>query len=310
MARPVATSLAALPPHAALAVGTFDGVHCGHRALIGQMLAFAEAHQRPPCILTFTNSPLSYLDPANAPGAIYDEPRLLGQLQSLLPEPEGQLIALTFDAELAALSADAFAEALRSATIFCGEDWRFGRGAAGTPGYLAELGFEVRRVPYARSAGERISSTRLRAAMEQGAMDAVAAMLGTPWAFTGTVVYGRGLAGKTFGVPTLNIPYVGAGGTKMAPLARGVYTARAELSLRDGTLVTSRALVNFGVAPSIKGEPEPLFEAHLLDATGDFYGATATLVFETPRRRAEQKFPTLEALKAQIQADLAACRGE
>ncbi len=288
------SSLEDLPPNAALAVGTFDGVHRGHLALIDAMLDYARTANRPACILTFTNSPRSFFHPEQTPSTIFDAAHLAYRLVKHIPS--GTLLRLTFDATLANLSAIDFATALKGATIFCGEDWRFGRGAEGSPTFLREHGFDVHVIPYARYQDERISSTRIRQAMQNGRMDDVAAMLGTPWSFSGTVVHGRGLAGKLFGVPTLNIPYPAS----RAPLAHGAYRATVQIQER-----TFDALLNFGTAPSLKGERHPLFEAHLLDLNEDLYGQTATLLIDTPLLRPEQKFDTLDALKAQIHADLA-----
>ena len=294
-------TLDALPPGAAVAVGTFDGVHLGHRALLREMAAFAAAAGRPAWVLTFAGSPLTLLDPAHAPGLLMDREAILRQLR--LCAPGARVVVQPFDAAFAALPAEAFARALRGAAVFCGEDWRFGAGAEGTPGFLRARGFDVHVVPYAQWGGARVSSTRVRAALAEGRLDAAAGMLGRPWAFTGRVVRGRGLAGPTFGVPTANLAYVGRGGERMAPLARGVY--RAEALLHE---IAWPALVNFGVAPSLKGETAPLFEAHLLGAELDLYGANLTLSFDAPRLRPERKFPTVDALRAQIRADLEACR--
>lgn len=296
-----ASTLDALPPRAAVAVGSFDGVHVGHQALLRAMLTFAEATGRPACVLTFEGSPRDFLDPSHAPGRLFTPEH---QAQALLDFTAGKatLLRLRFDATLAAMSADDFADRLRGASLFCGEDWRFGKGAEGSPTLLRTRGFDVHVIPYAQWAGARVSSTRIRAALAEGRMDAAAAMLGAPWRFTGTVAHGRGLAGPTFGVPTLNIPYP----STMAPLAHGVYRAQASLANRG----TWPALVNFGTAPSVKGEPHPLFEAHLIGASGDFYGATATLSFDSPLLRPERRFPSLDALRAQILADLAACGGK
>lgn len=293
-----ASTLDALPPRAAVAVGSFDGVHVGHQALLRAMLAFAEASGRPACVLTFEGSPRDFLDPSHAPGHILTPG---SQARALLDFTAGKatLLRLRFDATLAAMPAADFADRLRGASLFCGADWRFGKGAEGSPAFLRTRGFDVHVIPYAQWAGARVSSTRIRAALAEGRMDAAAAMLGAPWRFTGTVAHGRGLAGPTFGVPTLNIPY----GPSMAPLAHGVYRAQAALADHG----TWPALVNFGTAPSVKGEPEPLFEAHLVGASGDFYGATVTLSFASPRLRPERRFPSLDALRAQIHADLAAC---
>lgn len=301
--------LETLPPNAAVAVGRFDGVHLGHQALLREMLAFAGVAGRPACVLTFAGAPRDLLDPEHAPGHILT-PNRQSQILLALTRGKAALLRLRFDAALAALPAADFADCLRGAAVFCGEDWRFGRGAEGSPDVLRARGFDVHVVPYARWAGARVSSSRVRVALAEGRMDAAAAMLGAPWAFAGEVVHGRGLAGPAFGVPTLNIPYRGPEGMRMAPLARGVYRARAALISSGGApLGTWPALVNFGTAPSVKGEPEPLFEAHLIGAAGDFYGASATLFFDSPLLRPERRFSSPEALRAQIHADLAACGG-
>lgn len=306
-------ALASLPPHAAVAVGGFDGVHLGHRALLAEMLAFASRTGRPACVLTFEDgSPRDFLDPSHAPGHIYDDAHQVDCLTALT-HGMARMIRLRFDAALAAITATDFAGFLHDASIFCGEDWRFGKGAEGSPATLRADGFDVHVVPYVFWEGARISSTRIRAMLAEGRLDAVAAMLGTPWSFTGAVVHGRGLAGPTFGVPTLNIPYRGRGceDVRMAPLAHGVYRAQAELRTDRGRqLGTWSALVNFGTAPSVKGEQEPLFEAHLLGAEGDFYGAVATLRFDTPLLRPERRFDSLDALRRQIHMDLASCGGQ
>ena len=293
--------LCALPPDAVLAVGAFDGLHLGHQTLIADTLALARAESRPPAILTFTGSPRALLDPLHAPGALFDRRAAQARLHDLAPD--ATLIFQPFTPAFAAIPAEVFARRLRGATVFCGEDWRFGARAEGTPERLRAWGHDVRVVPYAQWRGARISSTRIRADLAEGRPDAAAAMLGRPWAFTGRVVRGRGLAGPTFGVPTLNVPYVGRDGERMAPLAHGVYRAVAQIG-RDRW----PALLNFGVAPSVKGLAAPLFEAHLIGASGDFYGAEVTLRLADARLRPERKFPSLDALRAQIQADLAACR--
>ncbi len=290
MAPHIVRSLEALPECAALAVGTFDGVHLGHQKLLRAMQDFARAHNRTACILTFSNPPATFFNPDTAPGRIYTHAAQLARFGEIVPD--ALILSLPFDETFAQRSAADFTVALKGATVFCGEDWRFGKGAEGSPATLPD----VHVVPYAELAGARVSSTRIRGAMTRGAMDEVAALLGVPWTFTGTVVHGRGLAGKTFGVPTLNIPYP----PEMTPLARGAYRAWATINNIGYT-----ALLNFGVAPSIKGEPFPLFEAHLLNTDDDFYGAEVTLSLKTPLLRPEEKFDSLDTLKAQILRDLA-----
>ena len=298
-----ANALAGLPPGAVLAVGAFDGLHRGHQALIGATLACARATGRPAAILTFAGSPRALLHPEAAPGALTDRAAFLAQLRALAPD--ATILFQPFTPAFAAITAEAFAHRLRGLTLFCGEDWRFGAGAAGTPHRLRDWGHDVRIVPYTLWQGERISSTRVRAALAEGRMDEAAAMLGRPWAFARRVVHGRGLAGPTLGAPTANLPYVGRAGERMAPLARGVYRALATL---PGETAPRPALLNFGVAPSLKGLPEPLLEAHLPGFHGDLYGAELTLTLPHPLLRPERRFPSPAALRAQIQADIEACR--
>lgn len=289
-----------LPQGAVLAAGTFDGVHLGHEAIFEAARAFAATRGEVPWVFSFLGHPAQILHPENVPGAIQDEAM---QMWCLHRDGTHRLILQPFDATFAELSAETFAERLRGATIFCGEDWRFGKGAQGSPDFLRERGFDVHVIPYAEYKGERISSTRIRDAMAMGLMRDVAGMLGRPWGYCGPVVHGRQLAGKTFGVPTCNIPYIAQGHQPLAPLGYGVYAATATLLPPTGATQTYPALVNFGIAPTIKDDPTPHFEAHLLGAYGDYYGWMVQLSFEHDRLRPEQKFDSIDALKAQIVLD-------
>lgn len=300
-------SLEELPENAVLAVGTFDGLHLGHQRLLSEMRVFAAETNRPAWVLTFTGHPLQLLDPEHVPGRIQDELSLVSQLATFVDD----LILQPFTPDFCHLPAEVFAERLRHCAVFCGEDWRFGFKAEGSPDFLKDRGIDVHVVPYAEFRGERISSSRIRAAMAEGQMDDVAHMLGRTWEFCGQVVHGRGLAGPTFGVPTLNIPYLPTSLTgvfsPLAPLKRGVYRATAFVLPPQGAPERFPAVANFGVAPSVKQEPEPLFEVHLIGAEGDFYGWDALVQIDTPILRPEQHFDSLDALKAQILRDRAEC---
>jgi riboflavin kinase/FMN adenylyltransferase len=285
----------------ALAVGTFDGVHLGHQAILTGMRAFAKTSGRAPWVLSFEGTPCG-----EEPARIYD---VALQTHYLL-EQGGTLIRQPFTNEFKRLSAADFVTLLKGAEIFCGEDWRFGEGAQGDVAFLQAQGLVPHVMPYVLHDGERISSTRIRAAMMAGKMDQATVMLGRTWEFCGTVCHGRGLAGKTFGVPTLNLPYRGRAGERLVPLAKGVYHGWAEVKRADKMLLQCKALMNFGTAPSVKGLEEPLFEVHLLDASGDFYDCEVTLRIGQPLVRAERKFTSLEALHAQILEDLARCQEE
>lgn len=296
---------ATIPADAVLAVGTFDGVHAGHQQLLREMRAFARAAGRPAAILTFSPDPLTFLKPDLAPGRICDTAALTALLT---PQADPACLVLQpFTADLARLSAEAFADALRGRTLFCGADWRFGAGAAGDPDFLRERGLEVHVVPYATcAAGERISSTRIRAALAAGDFETVTSLLGRPWSFTQVVTRGRGLAGPAFNVPTANLDFTGRAGETLAAPAFGVYCAEAVRAAEPDRRY--RAVVNLGTAPTIKDAPHPLAEAHLLDFTGELYGEEVTLSFPRNRLRAEQTFPSLDCLRQQILADIQACR--
>lgn len=299
MACALATNLDALPANAALAVGSFDGLHLGHQALLREMLAYARATGRAACVLTFGQSPLALLDPAHDPGRIVDDARNGELLRQALSGSDALLIQQSFTPAFAALPAEDFIRRLRAATLFCGEDWRFGTGASGTPETARAAGLEVHIVPYAQWQGERVSSTRIRAALQAGDLAAASAMLGRAWDFCGTVVRGRGLAGPSLGFPTLNLPYRGRTGERLTCPARGVYAAQAKVGSE-----TRPALVNFGVAPTLKAEAEPLFEAHLPGWSGEAYGREVTLTFTRPRLRPERAFASLAELQVQITDDL------
>lgn len=293
-----------IPANAVLAVGTFDGVHLGHQKLLREMQAFARATNRPAAILTFSPDPVTFLKPKQAPGRICDTATLT-QLLSAWVEPD-HLFIQPFSAEFAQVSAEAFADALRGKTLFCGADWRFGAGAVGDPDFLRARGQEVHVIPYATLDGERISSTRIRSALADGAFEEVSAMLGRDWSFAQVVSHGRGLAGPTFQVPTANLDFVGLAGEKLAAPAFGVYCAEAVRAAEPGRVY--RAVVNLGTAPTVKAATHPLAEAHLLDFSADLYGEEVTLSFHHNRIRAEQTFPSLDHLHQQILADIQSCR--
>lgn len=302
---PADACLAAIPADAVLAVGTFDGVHPGHQRLLREMGGYARATGRPAAILTFSPDPLTFLHPDSASGRLCDT----GALTALLAPwaDPGCLFLQPFTADFARLTADAFADALRGRTLFCGADWRFGAGAAGDPDFLRARGQEVRVVPYATCpAGGRISSTRIRAALAAGDLEEVSVLLGRDWSFTQTVTRGRGLAGPAFNVPTANLDFTGRAGERLAAPAPGVYCARAVRAAAPGRVY--RAVVNLGTAPTVKAAPHPLAEAHLLDFDGNLYGEELTLTFPSNRLRAERAFPSLDALRQQILADIRACR--
>ncbi len=244
-----------------------------------------------------------------------------GQPKSLLTPPEEkvaqlkamgveQLVLLPFDRELANLSPQQFVEeilvrSLGATQVSVGQDFRFGRGRAGEAADLQQLaapyGIAVTVVPLLFCQGERISSSNIRQALLAGDLSKANRLLGRPYSLTGEVVSGQQL-GRTLGFPTANLQLPLE---KFLP-AKGVYAVRVTGA---GTADSPAAgVMNIGIRPTVAGG-QPTAEVHLLDWSADLYGKTLTVTLEH-FLRPEQKFSSLDALKAQIHADCAAARSQ
>lgn len=333
----------------AVALGNFDGVHRGHQQVIRPVLKttlearinscsnLTYAEQQPySTVVTFSPHPQEFfagkrrtlLTPLN---------EKVQQLTNLGVE---QLVLLPFDRELAALSPQDFVEKilvqqLHAQQISVGQDFQFGWRRSGTASDLqaiaATSGIPVTIVPLQNIGGdsptetryERISSSSIRQALEQGDLHRAKTLLGRPYTLTGVVVEGQQL-GRTIGFPTANIQLPAE---KFLP-RQGVYAVQVfgeedeeivsldarlrsmaeEHRLATATLapLTYKGVMNIGYRPTVNGT-HPSVEVHLLDWSGDLYGKTLTVQLEK-FLRPEQKFASLEALKAQIQADCAIAR--
>jgi len=287
----------------AVAIGTFDGVHIGHRAIVEHLHTAAARGSVRSTVVTFDRHPLAQIDPSR-------HPRLLTPLDekiTLLSElGAAEVIVLPFDDELATMPADAFSRVVLSARleariVVVGENFTFGAGGAGGPGDLAkagdELGFVVEVVPLAVADGMTISSTRIRRLVTQGRLEEVRHILGRPPSTHGRVV-GGWQRGRTLGVPTANLD-VQAG---LIFPGRGVYAGRV---LVDGHW--HRAAVNVGHNPTFQDEGDDTtvvrIEAHLLDFSGDLYEKPIRVDF-LHRIRQEQRFDDVDELIAQMRADI------
>ena len=265
-----------------LAVGFFDGVHLGHQ----RILAHADA------ALTFTNHPATVFAPDRAPRLLMTTEE---RLAAISVQGVRRVIARDFTPALAAQPPQAFADSLRRDfpdldEVFCGPNWTFGAGGAGTADFLRARGFRVTVVPFATWRGEPVSSTRIRAALGEGDVAAAAAMLGRPYVASGQVVAGKG-EGRALGFPTLNVvPALGD-----IPLARGVYAVETPLG---------RGLANWGVAPTMgaRAWPEPVLEVHLLAAPSASVPVSLRVTF-TAFIRPERTFATVAELQEQIARD-------
>jgi riboflavin kinase/FMN adenylyltransferase len=278
-----------------LALGVFDGVHLGHQEVIGKALAARERGGGTCGVMTFDPYPIRVLAPEKAPrrllASLDHKAEILGRMGVDF------LLALHFDMERASQDAEEFVREIAAAgvkTIAVGEDWRFGRGRQGDVamlrGMAGKLGFELQALPPVMMDGERISSTRIRQAVRDGNMEAAARMLGRPYTVEGRIVEGRKL-GRQLGFPTANVE---RGEEQFPP--DGVWAVRA----RTGSLALD-GVANLGIRPTVDGE-QRLLEVHLFDFSGDLYGATLEVEFVS-FLRPEQKFPSLEDLKAQIRRD-------
>jgi riboflavin kinase/FMN adenylyltransferase len=293
------------PDHrgAAAAVGAFDGVHRGHQAVIGAAREAADRLSAPLAVVSFEPHPRRWFQPEAAPFRLMT----IGQMARAL-ESQGvdRLHILPFDAEMAAMSDQAFARdvladglGLKHAAV--GFDFTYGKGRTGSPEALTRAGHPLGvsvsvtdRVD--DNSGLKLSSSAVREALAAGDMTRAARILGRPFAIEGEVVHGD-KRGRTIGVPTANVRM----GDYMRP-AYGVFATRTRLP--DGRLIDGVA--NLGVRPMFE-IAEPLLEVWLFDFTGDLYGQVVeTLLIE--RLRGEIAFDGLDALKVQIDADARAAR--
>lgn len=268
-----------------VAVGFFDGVHLGHR----RILAGADA------ALTFKNHPSSVLCPESAASLLMPYSEKEEFIRSCGVK---NVIALDFTPELASMPPEKFIGFISSfSKVRCGADWRFGNGAKGDAEFLRERGFEVEVIPYAELDGERISSTRIRKALEKGDLNSVSRMLGRNWSVFGRQMHGKGV-GRELGYPTVNLKI----STTPPGLPSGVY---------EVTVFGIKSIANFGYAPTMGKDAwkEKTLEIH-------FKGSCPAELMELDESselkvefvrfiRPERKFATFEELKSQITADCA-----
>lgn len=284
-----------------LALGVFDGVHVGHQAVIARAVDAAARDGGLAGLLTFDPHPIRVIAPNKAPTNLLEtlehKARVVGDLGVQL------FIPLHFDIEFAKMEASEFIAQLMAApvrTIAVGEDWRFGHHRSGDVTFLEQeagrRGFKLEAVPPVMHDGERISSSRIRQAIRDGNLATAEQMLGRPYSVSGTVVEGKKL-GRTIGFPTANL----ATGEAQLP-ADGVWAVRARLA--DGRDLTGVA--NLGLRPTLGGDTR-VFEVHLFDFAGDLYGEELEIRFHGYLRH-ELKFPSLDALRLQIQRDVTEAR--
>jgi riboflavin kinase/FMN adenylyltransferase len=266
-----------------VAIGTFDGVHLGHREVI----------RGNDTVLTFDPHPLSVIHPEATP-KLLNTFAVKRDLIAALGVAE--LVVIPFDREFASQEADEFAadvlaRRLGAERVSVGENFRFGRGAKGTPDFLrGRPEFTTNVAPLVEVAGETVSSSHIRGLVAAGDVRVAAEFLGGPFLFEGEVVAGD-RRGRDLGMPTANLVPDDA---LVAP-GHGVYAAH----------VNGRpAAVNVGVRPTFETGRGLLVEAHLIGFEGDLYGQTLRLAF-LERMRGEKRFDSVDALVEQMHRDLA-----
>lgn len=294
-----------VPDHlrgAVLALGNFDGFHQGHQAVVGEAIRWAREEGRAAVVATFDPHPMRLFQPDAEPFRL----TTLDQRQELFAAAGAQaMLVLRFDAEMAAMPAQAWVEAmlvrhLGAAGVVTGEDFTFGKGRGGNPQVLrtlgADLGVAARTVGPVRDEGGVISSSRIRRALKDGDCEAAARLLTRPFAVRAVVQHGDKL-GRTIGFPTANLDL----GAYLRP-RYGVYAVTGRLP--DGRIVPGAA--NLGVRPQFE-PPKELLEPHFFDFSGELYGQEIEVAFHH-FLRPEAKFASLEALTAQIAADCGRAR--
>ena len=285
------------PQGSVACIGAFDGLHLGHRALVGRAVARARALGVPAVALSFEPLPREFCaGEAKPPRLMLPRARLAG----LLGLGCDRVGLLRFDAALAAMPAAQFIERVLAGRLGVREVWvgpgfRFGRGREGDLALLqaagAAHGFSADAIAPVLLEGERVSSTRIRAALVAGDFALAARLLGRPYAIGGHVVRGQQL-GRTLGYPTANLRYGGK-----TPALRGIYATWVHgVAAHPWPSVSS-----FGTRPTVDGV-EPLLEAHLFDFDGDLYGRRIEVEF-VAHLRDEEKFPDLATMVAQIRRD-------
>jgi riboflavin kinase/FMN adenylyltransferase len=269
-----------------VAVGTFDGVHLGHREVIRGM----------DTVLTFDPHPLAVIHPEALPKLLDSFPLKRDLIAS---QGVDELVVIPFDREFASREAEEFAagvlgEQLGAELVSVGENFRFGKGAKGDADFLrAREEFDTRVVRLVEVEGETVSSSHIRGLVAAGDVAGARRFLGDPFTIEGVVVEGDRV-GRQLGFPTANI----VPDDRLASPGHGIYAA-----LANGL----PAAVNVGVRPTFETGRGLLIEAYLIDFEGDLYGDTLRIAF-LDRLRGERRFCTPEALVEQMHHDIAAAR--
>ena len=280
-------------------IGAFDGVHLGHQAVIRHLLDKAQELSLPSVIIVFEPLPREYFSPLQAPARImsfWEKCRALEQLGV------DRVLRIRFNERLREMSAqqfvdDIFVAGLGVRYVVLGDDFRFGNDRQGDVKFIQEqglrYGYDAGPTPTCSLDGERISSTRIREALESADFVQAQRLLGRPYSISGRVIYGRQL-GRTIGTPTANLELR----RLRAPLS-GVYA----VEVSGGGLEMAQGVANVGVRPTVDDSIKANLEVHLLDREIELYGQHIEVTFRH-KLREEHKFGSVEELRENIARDI------
>ena len=279
-------------------LGSFDGVHLGHQAILQQLVRLATQTRLPSLVIIFEPQPQEFFQGDKAPARLM---RLREKIQALLSVGVDRVLCLSFNEYLRGLSANDFIEQVLIQGVdvkhlVIGDDFRFGCDRRGDFALLKQVGnqkgFSVTDTVTLEMQGERVSSTRIRQCLEEGNFTTAEMLLGKPYSISGRVVYGQQL-GRQLGVPTANVHLR----RYRSPL-QGVFAVTAQV---EGE--TIRGVANIGVRPTVSGDKKLLLEVHLFDFSQKIYGKMINVIFHK-KLRSEKKFASLDELQTQLQKDI------
>ncbi|QIZ85740.1 bifunctional riboflavin kinase/FAD synthetase [Bermanella marisrubri] len=279
-----------------LTIGNFDGVHLGHQALLDKVKAKGEELSLQTAVMIFEPQPKEFFDPDGAPARLCN---LAEKIQLFQRQNIDVLACMAFNPRFRQLTAEAFVQqvlidALNVKALIVGDDFRFGCDRSGDFAFLQEAGerygFSVEDTQTIAQSGNRVSSTRVRQALEEGRLLDAAELLGRPYSISGRIAHGQKL-GRTIGTPTANVILK----REKAPL-RGVFAVK--VICKQGEF---KGVANIGTRPTVGGVKANL-EAHLFDFSGDLYGQRIDVIF-CEKIRDEKRFDGIDALKAAIEQD-------
>lgn len=281
-------------------IGSFDGVHLGHQALLQKVVSIASEAGLPSLVMVFEPQPNEYFSRERVPARLM---RLREKVHALFNAGIDRVLCVRFNESFRSLTADAFiqrvlCEGIGVKHLIIGDDFRFGCDRAGDFSLLVErgkhLGFKVEDTSSQQSDGERISSTRIRGLLEQDRFAEAAVLLGRDYNVCGRVIYGKQL-GRTINIPTANIGL----GHFRSPV-QGVYAVK----LKVGENIYP-SVANVGVKPTLGGSGRPVLEVHAIEQNLDIYGEFVNVSFYHKIRK-EKQFDSLKELQTQIEKDIEA----